>query len=81
MFKLIFKGITIIFFLVFLTVSLALWKGGEPFRWMGDGLVIMGRDLSKFGDKVDEFISGSKEIKNNYEKIKKVITSDETEKK
>lgn len=81
MFKIIFKGITLIFFLVFLAVSLAFWKGGEPFRWMGDGLVIMGREISSFGDRVDEFISGSKEVKENYEKIKKVITPDETEKK
>ena len=78
MFKFIFKEITLIFFLVFLSVSLALWKGGEPFRWIGDGLIIVGKEISSFGDKVDEFISGGKEIKNSFEKFKKVMISDES---
>ena len=59
MFKMIFKGITIFFFIVFLVVSLAIWKGGEPFRWMGDGMIIMGRSIKNFGHSVDEFIQGS----------------------
>jgi hypothetical protein len=79
MFKIIFKGITIFFFIVFLMVSLAIWKGGEPFRWLGDGLVIMGRTITDFGDTVDDFIKGSKEVRKNVEKIKEVISPDKDE--
>jgi hypothetical protein len=81
MFKFIFKSITIFFFLIFLIVSLAIWKGGEPFRWIGDGLVIMGKTVMDFGDTVDEFIEGSKEVRESVEKIKDVIITDEDEKR
>ncbi len=80
MFKLIFKGIVIFFFIIFLSVSLAIWKGGEPFKWLGDGLVIMGKEISNFGGHVDEFIKGGKEVRKNYEKIKDVISTDDGEK-
>ena len=79
MFKFIFKGITLFFFLIFLMVSLAIWKGGEPFRWLGDGMVIMGRTITDFGDSVDEFIKGSKEVTENVKKIKEVISPDKDE--
>ncbi len=76
MFKMIFKGITLFFFIIFLVVSLAIWKGGEPFRWLGDGLVIMGKTITDFGDSVDEFIDGSIEVRDNVKKIKEVISPD-----
>ncbi len=79
MFKFIFKGITLVFFLVFLTVSLAIWKGGEPFRWIGDGLIIMGKTVTDFGDSVDEFIEGSKEVTKNVKKIKEAMSPGEDE--
>ncbi len=80
MFKLIFKGIVVFFFVIFLTVSLALWKGGEPFRWLGDGMGIIGKEIAHFGDNVDEFIAGSKQFKKNYEKVRDVIIPDTDEK-
>ncbi len=80
MFKLIFKCIVIFFFIIFLTVSLALWKGGEPFRWLGDGMAIMGKEIVNFGDNVDEFIAGSKKFKKNYEKVRDVIIPETDEK-
>jgi hypothetical protein len=76
MFKFIFKSITLFFFLIFLIVSLSIWKGGEPFRWVGDGLIIMGETIKDFGDSVDDFIKGSKEVRENVEKIKEVISPD-----
>lgn len=80
MFKLIFKGIVVFFFIVFLTVSLALWKGGEPFKWLGDGLIIMGKEISRFGDHVDEFMESSKKFQKNYDKIRNVLDTDDDEK-
>ncbi len=80
MFKLFFKVITLAVFLVFLTVAVALWKGGEPFRWVGDGLKIMGKSFSEFGDSVDNFIEGSSEVRENIDKISDALSSDKDEK-
>lgn len=60
-------------FLFCLVVGLAVWKGGEPFRVFGEGMIIMGQEISKFGDFVDEVVNGSDEVKRTYKKFKKVI--------
>ncbi len=77
MFKLIFKFMTIIIFLVFLVIGLSLWKGGEPFRIFGDGLVAVGHEFLKFGDFVDDVVKGSNEVKKTYKKFQNVIDSAE----
>ncbi|MBI4686176.1 MAG: hypothetical protein HY756_00040 [Nitrospirae bacterium] len=59
MFKLIFRTITLSIILIILTIVLAIWKGGEPFRWVGDKTVSIGRTIGKFGDMID----GMKETK------------------
>jgi hypothetical protein len=66
----------IILFTVFLIVALAMWKGGEPFRVFGEGTVIIGRAISEFGDFVDDFISGGKQIGKSYEEMKEIIVPD-----
>jgi len=76
MFRMIFRMISLVMFLLFLVIGLALWKGGEPFRWVGEGLVQIGRDVTKFGDVVDEIIDGGKKIGRNYDKIKEIIDSE-----
>jgi hypothetical protein len=76
MFRLIFRTISLFMFLLILVIGLALWKGGEPFRWFGEGLVQIGRDVTKFGDVVDEIIDGGKKISRNYDKIKEIIDSE-----
>jgi hypothetical protein len=76
MFKFIFRVMTISVFLVFLTIGLVFWKGGEPFRWWGDGLVIIGRTISGFGEFVDDLVDNGKKIQKNYEEIKDVIDTD-----
>ncbi len=76
MFKLIFRTIVIILFLVFLTIALATWKGGEPFRMLGEGTVIVGKKISEFGDFVDDIIKGTKGMKKSYDKFKDVIDSE-----
>ena len=64
-------------FLSFLTVGLAMWKGGEPFRYFGEGVIVVGESIMKFGDYVDEFIEGGQELRKNYDKIKDVIISED----
>ncbi len=77
MFKLIFKFMTIVIFLVFLVIGLSLWKGGEPFRIFGDGLVAIGNETKKFGDFVDGVVKGSNEVKKTYKKFQNVVDSAE----
>jgi hypothetical protein len=72
MFKFIFRVMTVTVFLVFLTIGLVFWKGGEPFKLWGRGLCIIGERIAGFGDFVDDIIGDSKKIK----KIKEVIESD-----
>ena len=64
-------------FLFCLTIGLAIWKGGEPFRVMGEGLIIMGQKMSQFGDVVDEVVKGSDEVKRTYKKFRNVIDAAE----
>lgn len=64
---------TVTVFFVFLTIGLVFWKGGEPFRWWGDGLVIIGKTISHFGDFVDDLIDNGRIIRDNYEKVKDVV--------
>jgi len=73
MLKLFFRTIAIILFLFFLTIGLAIWKGGEPFRWVGEGTVTIGKKISEFGDFVDEVIAGSKELRRSYERLKETV--------
>jgi hypothetical protein len=76
MFKLIFKFMVIIIFLVFLVIGLSLWKGGEPFRIFGEGLVAVGYEFKKFGNFVDDVVKGSNEVKKTYKKFKNAMDSD-----
>jgi hypothetical protein len=76
MFKLFFRTIIIILFLFFLTIGLAIWKGGEPFRWVGEGTITIGKKISEFGDFVDEMVAGSKKLRKSYEDLKKVVDSE-----
>ncbi len=73
MFKLIFRTVIITVFLIFVTVALVLWKGGEPFRYFGEGVTVVGKSIMKFGDLVDEFKSGNKKLRRSYDKIKEAV--------
>ena len=77
MFKFIFKTVVWAVFLLFISVVLAMWKGGEPFRYFGEGVIVVGQSIMKFGDYVDEFISGSKHVRKSVERIRDVIDDDD----
>jgi hypothetical protein len=76
MFKFIFRVMTVSVFLVFLTIGLVIWKGGEPFKVWGRGLCIIGERISDFGEIVDKFIDNSDKFHNKYEEIRDVVESD-----
>jgi hypothetical protein len=64
-------------FLVFLVIGLSLWKGGEPFRVFGDGLVAVGHEFLKFGNFVDKVVKGSNVVKETYDKFQNANDSAE----
>ncbi len=80
MLKLIFRSLAVIIISIFLTVGLAIWKGGEPFRYFGEGTIVVGQKIKKFGDLVDEFIAGGKNLRKSYNRLKDKITKDDDEK-
>jgi len=80
MFKLIFRTIVIIVFVIFLSIGLAVWKGGSPFRFLGEKTVTAGRMLQNLGDYIDDARAGTRKVKKTYEKIKETVLPGEKEK-
>lgn len=75
MFKLIFKTISIIVILIIIIVTLAVWKGGESFRWIGEKIVMVGKAIEKIGDKVDGIKKGQKIAEEKLIELKKDFDS------
>jgi hypothetical protein len=61
-------------FLVFLTIGVAFWKGGDPFRAIGQGITEVGNVISKFGDLVDDVKIGGKKVQKTYDQLKETIS-------
>jgi cell shape-determining protein MreC len=77
MFKLIFRLISLVVFSVILIVAIAVWKGGKPFRSLGEGTIAIGQVIKKFADTVDEMKKGGekvgeqlKDLKEDYDALK-----------
>ena len=81
MFKMIFRTIFIIIFVIFLSIGIAVWKGGEPFRWLGEKTVTTGKIIQRFGDYIDDVKAGGHKIKKTYEEIKETISPEKEENK
>jgi len=81
MFKMIFRIIFIIVFVIFLSIGIAVWKGGEPFRWLGEKTVTTGKIIQRFGDYIDDVKAGGHKIKKTYEEIKETISPEKEENK
>lgn len=76
MFKFIFKTITVIIFLIFLMIGLSLWKGGMPFRWAGEKIIMAGETMVAIGEVIDELDEGSEKVKETYKQIKEITASE-----
>ena len=81
MFKLIFRTIFIIVFVIFLSIGIAVWKGGEPFRWLGGKTVAAGNIIQGLGDYIDDIKTGSKKVKKTFEEIKDTVSPEKKDKK
>ncbi len=68
--KLIFRVTSTILVLIILTVVLAFWKGGAPFRWAGEKTVAAGETIIHFGDIVDELKGGAKKTQEILTQLK-----------
>ena len=77
MFKFIFRAIGTFILILILVVVLAVWKGGEPFRTLGVGTVIMGNKIQSFADFIDDMRKGGSEMHRTYDKFKDVLETDE----
>jgi hypothetical protein len=75
MFKLIFKIISFIVILIVIIVALAVWKGGEPFRWIGKKIENVGKSIESFGDMVDEIKEGQKKAAEKFIELKESLDS------
>jgi|MudIll2142460700_1097286.scaffolds.fasta_scaffold1384254_1 hypothetical protein len=81
MFKLIFRTIFIVVFVIFLSIGTAVWKGGGPFRWLGEKTVTIGKSIQRFGDYIDDVKAGGHKIKKTYNEIKETISPEKEEDK
>jgi hypothetical protein len=82
MFKLIFRLISLAVISVILVVAIAVWKGGEPFRWLGEGTIAAGQIIKRFADTVDGIRKGGEkvgeqliELKEDYDSLKEIKES------
>ena len=81
MFKLIFRTIVIIVFVIFVSIGVAVWKGGAPFRWLGEKTVAAGNIIQVLGDYIDDIKAGSKKVKKTFEEIKDTVSPEKGEKR
>ena len=65
---------------MFLSIGIAVWKGGAPFRWVGEKTVAAGRIIQKIGDYVDDIKAGSQKVKKTYKEIKGTVSPAKEEK-
>ncbi len=77
MFKFIFRTITLIIFLSFVIIGLAVWKGGDPFRIMGQGITDAGNVITRFGDFVDDVKAGGNKVHKTYDQLKDTLSDND----
>ena len=76
-FKLIRKTISLIILIIILLVAIAIWKGGEGFRWIGKKTEQIGRSVERFGDKVDEIRSNKQKAEKTIKQLKEKIKGED----
>lgn len=72
-FKFIFRTISLIIFFVLLIIGVAVWKGGEPFRLIGEGTIRIGNAVVQFGETVDTLKRGGEEVSDQLIQMKEAV--------
>ena len=80
MFKLIFRTMVIVVFVIFLSIGLAVWKGGAPFKWLGAKTIAAGSFMQEIGDYIDNVKDSGRKVKKTYEEIKQTVSPAKEEK-
>lgn len=79
MFRFIFRTITLTIFTIILIAGIAVWKGGEPFRWLGKKTEDVGKMIIEFGDIVDELKGKKQKVEKTYKELKEGVFSRQDE--
>ncbi|MBI5196296.1 MAG: hypothetical protein HZA10_08240 [Nitrospirae bacterium] len=80
MFKLIFRIIAVFVILIVAVIALAVWKGGDGFRWIGRKTESAGRAVEKLGDMVDGIKEGKERAGKALKGIKEGMDNKEDKK-
>lgn len=80
MFRFIFRVIGLILITLILITGIAIWKGGEPFRWFGRKTEAIGREIIDFGDMVDRLKGKKRKVEKAYEDLKGIIKDEKGDK-
>ena len=80
MFKLIFRTMVIVVFVIFLSIGIAVWKGGAPFKWLGAKTIAVGSVIQKIGDYIDSVKDDGRKVKKTFEEIKDTVSPAKEEK-
>ncbi|GAB4537098.1 MAG: hypothetical protein Fur0020_05500 [Thermodesulfovibrionia bacterium] len=80
MFRFIFRIIGLTLAILILILTLAIWKGGEPFRWLGKKTEVIARGMIDLGDTIDRLRGKGKRVEKAYEDLKGVIKDKEDDK-
>ncbi len=73
MFKLLFRILSLVVILIVIIVVLTIWKGGGPFKWVGEKTVEIGESIEKFADMVDEIRDGGKKTGKQLKELKRTL--------
>jgi len=77
MFRLIFRTISLTLFIIILIVGLAIWKGGEPFIWVGKKVEAVGKAIIHFGNLVDDLRYKKSQVETTIKRLKDVVAPEE----
>jgi len=80
MFRLVFRITALLSILMVLLIGVAIWKGGEPFRWLGRKTVAIGREMTDLGDMIDSLKGKKRRVEKIYKDLNQVIRDEDSDK-
>jgi len=80
MFKLIFRTMVVVLFVIFLSIGFAVWKGGAPFRWLGAKTIAVGTVIQEIGDYIDNVKGSGRKVRKTFDEIKDTVSPAKEEK-
>ena len=70
----------IVVFVIFLSIGLAVWKGGAPFKWLGAKTIAVGIVIERIGDYIDNVKDSGRKVKKTIDEIKDTVSPAKEEK-